>query len=74
MQYNAHTNHLHPDSCKHCTRGAATSIALAASARRHRHVCEVVSDKASKLSTQTQSSKILQVVIKAKQSDAVPSL
>jgi len=33
------------------------SIACAATLRPHRHACEVVSDKASRLSTQTQSTK-----------------
>jgi len=33
------------------------SIAHAATARLHRHACEVVNDKASKLSTPTQSTK-----------------
>jgi len=49
MQYNA---------CReHCIRSAALRIAYAATARPHRHACEVVGDKPSKLSTQTQSSK-----------------
>ena len=67
---------------------AAMNIARAATPKPHRHVCDVVCDKASKLSTQTQSSKYcdkskqivnsntkfkIVVVVKTKQSDAVPS-
>ena len=57
MQYNARTKHLHPNAHKHCTRGTTMKIAHTATARLCRHACEVVSDKASKLLTQTQSSK-----------------
>ena len=54
MQYNARTKHLHPDGCKICTHGSAMNIECAVTARPHRHTCEVVSDKAGDLSTQTQ--------------------
>jgi len=37
--------------------GTATNTARAATVRPHRHACEVLSDKASKLSTQTRNSK-----------------
>jgi len=57
MKYSAHKKHLHLDARKRCAHGTATSIAHAATSRPHRCACEVVSDKASKLSAQTQSSK-----------------
>jgi len=45
---------------------------MCATARPHRHTCEVVSDKESKFNSNTKV-KILQVVIETEQSDAVPS-
>ena len=69
MQYNARMKHLHLEAHKHCVRGAA-SIACVATAGPHRHMCEIVGDKQANCQLKH---KILQVVIKTKQSDAIPS-
>jgi len=63
MQCNAHTKHLHLDACIHCDHGAAGALCVQP-LQGHTGTRKVVSDKASKLSTQTQKCKTLQVIIK----------
>ena len=56
MQYNARTKQLHLDARIHCVHGAAGALRVQP-LQGHTGTREVVSDKASKLSTQTQSAK-----------------
>ena len=67
MQYNTCAKHLHPDASKHCAHGAATNIVHAATARPHRHRCEVIKQANYQLKHKVQST------AGGKQSNAVPS-